>query len=134
MGVHILDGGDHLVQDVQDVLLLHADGLLAQELLEVAAVRVLHLDHEDAVALEAVVIPDDVRVVHLGQDLDLVQGHLAVVGIEVEHVDLLDDAHEAVVLPPVQDGVAEGPLSYDPDFLIAAIRDERLILLSNRHE
>ena len=65
--------------------------LLGQGLSEVPPIRVLHLDHQHAVPLEAVVVCDYVWVVQSGQHSDLIQSHLPLSSRQVEHVYFLGE-------------------------------------------
>ena len=70
--VHVTNSGDDLTEDVNNVLFLHPDSFLGQALRQIPPVSILHLYHEDAIPLEAVVVRDNVGVIQGCQYPDLI--------------------------------------------------------------
>mmetsp|Transcript_14872 Transcript_14872/g.41093 ORF Transcript_14872/g.41093 Transcript_14872/m.41093 type:complete len:289 (+) Transcript_14872:1681-2547(+) len=84
--VHVLDAGTDLLHEVDDVLAAHVPPLLQlplQALDEIAAIKLVHHDTDEAPLMENVVAPHDVRMVHVLQycclSLDVFHGSLHLV-------------------------------------------------------
>ena len=118
--VHMLEPQAYLSEPVEDLRLgKEPAALLLDHFLEIATVRVVHHDAQLALfSLIDLAETNNIGMIKDLQDLSLLQGVLPLILAHLANVDLLDDGELLGALALHQEGLTEGSLTEQLNFLV----------------